>query len=236
MGTVRAADARSEAPPMPMPPAQPHAPTGEEDPRVTRSRALILAAALEHFQADGYVGTSVDAIAATAGVSKRTVYNIYEGKEALFRAVLQEAIDTAESFARTSGELATRVQDSQDLGADLQELAVRQATAVLGGRVVPLRRLLIGEAERFPDLADEYYQRAPGRVMGALAELFARVAAHGLLEVEDPQVAAEHFSFLVMGAHLDRALFRTSADVPSVDDVTQRARAGARAFLRAYAP
>lgn len=207
-----------------------------EDPRITRSREIILAAALEHFLADGYVGTSVDAIAETAGVSKRTVYNIYDGKEALFRAVLQEAIDTAEAFARTSGDMAAQVGDSDDLAEDLRELAMRQATAVLGGGIVRLRRLLIGEAERFPELASEYYARAPGRVMGALAELFAAFDAHGLLEVDDAQVAAEHFSFLVMGALLDRAHFMSAADGPAHDDVTARARAGAGAFLRAYQP
>lgn len=207
-----------------------------EDPRITRSRVIILAAALEHFLADGYVGTSVDAIAETAGVSKRTVYNIYDGKEALFRAVLQEAIDTAEGFARASGDLATRVKDSEDLVEDLRDLAERQATAILGGGIVRLRRLLIGEAERFPELASEYYARAPGRVMGALADLFATFADRGLLEVDDPHVAAEHFSFLVMGALLDRALFTSAADAPAREHVTARARTGADAFLRAYRP
>lgn len=207
-----------------------------EDPRIARSRVIILAAALEHFLSDGYVGTSVDAIAETAGVSKRTVYNIYDDKEALFRAVLQDAIDTAEGFAQASEDVATHVKDSEDLAQDLRDLAERQATAIIGGGIVRLRRLLIGEAERFPELASEYYARAPGRVIGALADLFATFAARGLLEVDDPQVAAEHFSFLVMGALLDRALFTSTADAPAHDHVTGRARAGADAFLRAYRP
>lgn len=221
---------------MPRPGIPTSASARTEDPRITRSRAIILAAALENFLADGYVGTSVDAIAETAGVSKRTVYNIYDGKEALFRAVLQDAIDTAEAFAQASGDLATQVKDSEDLVKDLRDLAERQATAILGGGIVRLRRLLIGEAERFPDLASEYYDRAPGRVMGALADLFATFAARGLLQVDDPQAAAEHFSFLAMGALLDRALFTLAADAPQRDHVTARARAGADAFLRAYRP
>lgn len=178
----------------------------------------------------------MDAIAETAGVSKRTVYNIHGGKEALFRAVLQEAIDTAEDFARASGEVAAQVGDTADLDDDLRDLAVRQATAVLGGGIVRLRRLLIGEAERFPEPASEYYARAPGRVMGALSELFATFADHGLLEVDDAEVAAEHFSFLVLGALLDRAHFMPTANAPAPDDVTARALAGADVFLRAYQP
>lgn len=221
---------------MPGPGTPTSTPARIEDPRITRSRGIILAAALDHFLADGYVGASVDAIAETAGVSKRTVYNIYDGKEALFRAVLQEAIDTAEAFARASGDMAAQVADTTDLAEDVRDLAVRQATAVLGGGIVRLRRLLIGEAERFPELASEYYARAPGRVLGALAELFAAFDAHGLLELDDAQVAAEHFSFLVMGALLDQAHFMSADDRPAPDDVTARARAGADAFLRAYQP
>jgi TetR/AcrR family transcriptional regulator, mexJK operon transcriptional repressor len=201
-----------------------------EDPRVTRSRAVILAAASEHFVAHGYVGANVDLIAEEAGVSKRTVYNVFGSKEQLFRAVLGEAIDIAERFSRQmSDELAVGV----DLAADLRSIGVRLARAVLGGRIVALRRLLIAESRRFPEIAREYYERAPGLVMTTLATRLAALAEKGRLRVADPMMAAEHFAFLVVGASLDRALLGLGADRPP-DELEAVALAGVAAFLRAY--
>jgi TetR/AcrR family transcriptional regulator, mexJK operon transcriptional repressor len=201
-----------------------------EDPRVVRSRVVILAAASEHFVAHGYVGANVDLIAEEAGVSKRTVYNVFGGKEQLFRAVLGEAIDIAERFSRQmSDELAVGV----DLAADLRAIGVRLARAVLGGRIVALRRLLIAESRRFPEIAREYYERAPGLVMTTLATRLAVLAEEGRLHVADPMMAAEHFAFLVMGAPLDRALLGLGTDRPP-DELDAVALAGVAAFLRAY--
>ena len=70
-----------------------------EDPRITRSRALIMSAAARVFLLRGYPGTSVDDIAVEAGVSKRTVYNVFDDKEQLFRAIIGDAIATAERFS-----------------------------------------------------------------------------------------------------------------------------------------
>lgn len=205
-----------------------------EDPRIGRSRAIILPVAREHFFAHGYLGTNIDVVALDAGVSKRTVYNIFGGKEQLFRAVLSEAIDTADSFSR---DLADAVGGGGDVAQDLRDVAVRLARAVLLGPIVPLRRLLIGEAERFPEIARDYYDRAPGRVVDALAARFAALAERGLLRVPHARRAAEHFAFLVMGAPLDRALF-TPGPTPllGVAEVDERALAGAEVFLRAYRP
>lgn len=198
-----------------------------EDPRITRSRAVILAAATKHFIAHGYVGANVDLIATESGVSKRTVYNLYEGKEQLFRAVLGEAIDSAERFSR---DLATSLVVGRNLAGDLSRIGVTLSSVVLGGRIVPLRRLLIGEVARFPDIARDYYARAPGLVIDTLTDLLAALAEDGRLRLDDPAIAAEHFAFLVMGAPLDRALFGAAPRA----DPTQQARAGVSTFLRAY--
>lgn len=203
-----------------------------EDPRITRSRALIMAAAAQVFLEQGYPGTSVDDIAAAAGVSKRTVYNVFVDKEQLFRAIIGEAIATAERF---SAELAATTAGATDAADALTTLARELAASVLGGRVVPLRRLLIGEARRFPEFAVEYYERAPGRVMAAVAVALRSFADRGLLRVDDAELAAEHFAFLAIGASLDRALFESGTDAAGADAAVERAEHGAAAFLRAYA-
>jgi TetR/AcrR family transcriptional repressor of mexJK operon len=201
------------------------------DPRIARSREVIVAAATRQFQRDGYVGASVDDIAAEARVSKRTVYNIFGSKEQLFRETLSEAIAIAEEFATKA---ASVLAQTQDVEADLRAIARTFARAVLGGPVVGLRRLVIGEAERFPEIAQEYYERAAGRVLDTLADAMRRFGDSGLLDVEDPRLASEHFAFLVMGPALDRALFRGTDEPPSTDEIDARARSGVEVFLRAY--
>lgn len=205
--------------------------SGYEDPRITRSRAIIMAAATDAFLANGYPATSVDDVAGSAGVSKRTVYNVFGDKEQLFRAILSEAIETAESF---SNKLVT-VIDTTDAEAELRQLAHDLAQVVLGGRVIPLRRLLIAEVRRFPELAAEYYDRAPGRVMDSVAEVLRRFDERGLLRIDDANRAAEHFAFLTIGASLDRSMFDIDAGTGAGTLGDERAESGVQAFLRAYA-
>ncbi|WP_164863632.1 TetR/AcrR family transcriptional regulator [Agromyces sp. LHK192] len=205
---------------------------------MTRSRALITAAATRRFLEDGYPATSVDDVAAEAGVSKRTVYNVFDDKEQLFRAIILQAIDTAERFSTT---LAASIATAADVDVALRELARLLAESVLGGLVVPLRRLLIAEAVRFPDLAAEYRERAPERVMAGIAEALEAFRQRGALEFDDAALAAEHFAFLAIGASLDRALFVAApATGPGggpveVAAAVDRAELGAAAFLQAYA-
>jgi TetR/AcrR family transcriptional regulator, mexJK operon transcriptional repressor len=203
------------------------------DPRVVRSRAAIVEAAAEVFLERGYVATRVGDVASRAGVARRTIHNLYETKEQLFHAALTEALDTAERF---SLEVADPLGGGDDVEDWLRDTGLRLARAVLGGRIVPLRRLLIAEAARFPELARDYYERAPGRVMTALAGALRRFDERGALRVEDPPMAAEHFAFLVIGASLDRALFDADGTRLSPEAVESRATAGVDAFLRAYRP
>lgn len=204
--------------------------TQVRDPRVERSRAAIVTAAMEHFLRKGYVGANVDEIAAEARVSKRTIYNLFGGKEQLFREILADALATAEEFSR---DVSSALGTTDDVETELRDIGTKLAEAVLAAPIVRLRRLLIGEAERFPELATDYYERAPGRVMATLAAGLRRCHERGVLHVENPELAAEHFAFLVMGAHLDRALFHATTPPPA-EDIEKRAQAGVDAFLRAY--
>lgn len=199
------------------------------DPRARRSRERIVEAATTAFLERGYLDTNLQDVAARAGVVKRTVFNLYGTKEELFREVVAQAIATAERFA---GEVVGHLGDG-DPATELPPVAVRLARTVLGGRIVPLRRLVIGEVARFPELARNYYARAPDRVMGALTRAFERYADRGVLHIDDAQIAGEQFAFLVMGAPLDRALFDAAGDLADVE-VERRARAGVDVFLRAH--
>ncbi|WP_208856892.1 TetR/AcrR family transcriptional regulator [Rathayibacter oskolensis] len=190
---------------------------------------MILDAALAHFLARGYPAATVDGIAAEAGLAKRTVYNLFPGKEDLFRAVVQRATATAETFVAVHVDPGIGAGDVED---EIHELALAHARAVLAPRVLATRRLLIGETHRFPELAVDYFDRVPTAVMHAIAKRLERYDSLGLLRVADSERAAEHFAYLVLGATLDRALFDAAG--PSSATIDSTARAGAEAFLRAY--
>jgi TetR/AcrR family transcriptional regulator, mexJK operon transcriptional repressor len=173
----------------------------------------------------------MDDIAATAGVSKRTVYNNFTDKEALFREVVMAATGIAEDFA---ADAAAALADPDELPTALFALARRLAVTATNPRVVRLRRLLIGEADRFPDLAAEYHRLAPGRVISTLAAALESLALRGRLPVSDPRRAAEHFAFLVLGAALDRAMFDGRHTAPDTDTLARAADDGVRTFIAAY--
>jgi TetR/AcrR family transcriptional regulator, mexJK operon transcriptional repressor len=206
---------------------------GAEDPRIARSRAAIREAATACFLEHGYDGTSLDDVATRAQVVKRTIYNVFGDKETLFREVLRESLDNAERF---STQVVAGLGDGDDAEDDLRRLGQLHAKAVLGGRIVALRRLLIRESGRFPDLARDYYDRAPRRVMATIAGALERYDARGLLRIADPVRAAEQFAFLVLGASLDEALFDAGGRPTSDEVVEARARAGVETFLRAHRP
>lgn len=130
------------------------------DPRVIRSRAAVIEAATTLFLRLGYGATTMDDVAKAAGVSKRTIYNNFTDKEALFREVVLAATGIAEEF---SNDATAALASPDNLPATLIAVARRLARAATSLEVIRLRRLLIGEAYRFPDLAAEYYRLAPDR-------------------------------------------------------------------------
>lgn len=202
------------------------------DRRIERSRAAITAAAIDLFTAHGFAGTNIDDVADRAGVSKKTIYNVFGGKEQLFRDIVEQAIQTAEGYSADTAAALTRVPEVEP---NLRDAVVQLAQAVLAGQVIPIRRLLIAEVERFPELAQRYYSRAPGLVMRTLATTLARLAALGKLDVADADVAAEQLAFLVLGPGMDRALFRASGSrVDTTTEIEARANIAFDAFLAIY--
>jgi TetR/AcrR family transcriptional repressor of mexJK operon len=207
------------------------APVPPAEDRSTRKRRVVLEAATALFLRHGYLGTSMDQIAAYAGVSKPTVYKFFADKEHLFGEIVLGTLDrAAEPFQAELAGLA----ETADLDGELRRLARRYLATVMQPPVLQLRRLVIGASHQLPGLAEEYYERAPERTMRALAGTFARLADRGLLAITDPSAAAAQFAFLVLGRALDKSLF--CGDEPfSGAELTAQADSGAAAFLAAYA-
>jgi len=196
------------------------------------SGGAIREAAARLFLDKGYQATSMDDIAAAARISKQTIYTHFSSKEHLFADLVLGNADRVEAFI---GSLVAPFPEAGDLEAGLRRVAREYARFVIRPEVLHLRRLVIGEAGRFPDLARTYYERVPERVYSALAALLRELADAGRLQIDDPLLAAHHFGWLVLGRPLDRGMFLPAAEVTRGVDLDELADAAVRVFLAAYA-
>jgi TetR/AcrR family transcriptional regulator, regulator of autoinduction and epiphytic fitness len=188
-------------------------------------RTAIVIAATAAFLAHGYEAASMDAIAADACVSKRTVYNHFPSKRELFRAVTQRLYaGLIEADARP---------DSAD---EPPEIALpRLARAILRHlrqpEVCGLLRLVIAEGRRIPELAAEFQSVGKGPAVGVVERYFAAEQSRGRLVAADPLLAAQQF----LGAVKESLYWPALIGVPTRADEDEVIAAATRMILRVYA-
>jgi TetR/AcrR family transcriptional repressor of mexJK operon len=199
--------------------------------RSARKREAILEAATELFLTREYAGTSMEDVAAAASVSKQTVYKHFSDKQTLFREV---ALGTVAHVGSDFQAEVAAAAEATDVRAALRGLARSYVNALVKPELLRRRQLVLREAGRFPDVARKYHDSGPRRTIGALAVAFARLADRGELVIENPQVAATQFAFLVIGEPLDTAMFRGAGRSRSRRDLHALAAAGVEVFLAAY--
>jgi TetR/AcrR family transcriptional repressor of mexJK operon len=198
--------------------------------RSDRKRLAIVDAATRLFLSQGYQGTSMGEIAAAAEVSKQTVYKQFQDKEQLFTGIVTGITERAQDIVQA---IDASFDQVEDLEHDLIGIARSYAKGVLSPHVIQLRRLVISEADNFPDLATAYFARAPQQGLDAVARGLASLAERALLGIDDAEMAAVHFAYLVLGPLIDQALFHPTS--PAGDEQIERFTvSGVRAFLAAY--
>ncbi|MCT7374949.1 TetR/AcrR family transcriptional regulator [Chelativorans salis] len=199
--------------------------------RLRKTRNTILSAATELFLKHGFLGTNMDEIAKRANVSKQTVYAHFGTKETLFLEIIEGMTGSAADALRQ------RVSDPVDdrpIEAFLMDFAEQQLAIVMTPRLLQLRRLVIAEAERFPELGKALYARGPQRSIDRLAEAFAHYNRNGWIKADDPQAAASFFNWLVMGEPVNRAMFLGDEAIPPAAALRRHAEESVRIFLAAY--
>jgi len=155
-----------------------------------KRRRQIIIAATEAFFANGYGSTTMTSIASKVGGSKTTLWSYFPSKEALFAAVIDDIIETR-------GEaLSVDLPDDEELRPFLARFGAVLMATLLSEPILNLHRLVIGEARRFPHLAELFYERGPRRGKARLADYFARAMHQGRLRQGDPAVAAQQFAAL----------------------------------------
>jgi TetR/AcrR family transcriptional repressor of mexJK operon len=199
--------------------------------RSARKHRAILDAATTVFLRNGYMGASMDEVAALARVSKQTVYKHFADKERLFAEIL---LGTTEPVDEGLQEATAALADSGDVARDLGRLARQLLTALTRPEVVQRRRGFIGEAGRFPQLGRAWYERGFERGVATVAAGLERLAGRGLLRVQDPMLAASHFSGLVLWTPMNRVMFCGDDPPLSTAEIDRFADAAVAAFLTAY--
>ena len=199
--------------------------------RSARKRRAILDAATEVFLEEGFAGASMDAIARAAGVSKPTVYNHFADKQELFEHIVNDLVAV---ITQPFYEQIVNLSDDGDLAKRLRELGGLLLKGVMQPTNLRLRRLVIGEASRFPDLGRAYERQGPGRALAAWTTAFKRLADEGLLRLQDPALAAAHFQALVLTTPLNHAMLTGDDRPPEATQLKRHTDSAVNVFLAAY--
>jgi TetR/AcrR family transcriptional regulator, mexJK operon transcriptional repressor len=191
-------------------------------------RRAILDAAVAVFCREGFTRTSVDAIAAVAGVGKQTVYGHFGDKERLFLAAVDDARN---AFPAVRDGLVT---DSGDPRADLTDAGEAILDVVLSPTVSALHRLTIAELPHHPELQRIWREGAEPTLDNGIAAYLRDCAAAGTLELTDPLRAARQFSHLLISEARVATAYGTQ---PLASALRRSIAAGcADLIVRAYRP
>jgi TetR/AcrR family transcriptional regulator, mexJK operon transcriptional repressor len=207
--------------------------TGMETGRSARRRQMILEAATEVFVRNGYLGATTDQVAAAASVSKQTVYKQFGDKQHLFAEVI--GVTTAGVVDRLAAVVASTLGDAWDVRAALRDLAGGFLRGLLQPDVLRLRRLVIAEADRFPEIGRAWFEQGFDRALVILGEALQALADRGLLhDLGDPTLAAYQFAGLVMYQPMNQLMFAGTGELPPGDTLDRVADSAVEVFLARY--
>ena len=194
-----------------------------------RKKEAILDGAVAEFLQGGYSGTSIDQIVAKTGISKPTVYAHFDGKEALFAAILRRIVE------RTLVPTHEIPIEHGKVRKALLSFAKDYAEVAFSDEMLALHRLIAGECQRLPDCGAVYFGSGYIVAREGLARVLAGYDQLGDLSIHDPNEAAVHFWGLVLGPAHNYQLFHPARPM-SRSEVVRSLTAGLDVFLRAYAP
>lgn len=170
--------------------------TAEAPPRRRLTEAdrlrLLREAAETVFLRDGYAAARMDDVAHQACMSKRTLYQLYPSKAALFEAVMQDCLGPLH--------LDPALDTEPDLARALQGMLVCLTRHLFEPRQVAIFRLIIAEVKRSPELADAFHRAGPGRGAGAIEIRLAAEMAAGRLRLSDANQGARMLFGLALSA------------------------------------
>ena len=164
--------------------------------------AAIVEAARVVFLSHGFDVASMDQIAAEAGVSKRTVYLHFKSKQNLFSSVMMAMCAAKRPEALGGADLQTSTVLSPDRPVEeaLMELGERFLTMIFEPEAMALLRILIGQANQFPEIGQEFFDQGPREMDEMLTQYLREAQKRGVLKLHgDPALAAGGFLTSLLG-------------------------------------
>ena len=205
------------------------APNGPGRPKDLAKRQAILDAAKTLFLTKGYANTSMDAVAAQAGVSKLTVYSHFNDKETLFSAAV---------VAKCEEQLPSLFFELPE-GVAVQTVLLNIARGfhqlINSDESVNLHRLIMALGSQDPKLSLIFFEAGPQRMLHGMERLLARINESGVLSIDIPRNAAEHFFCLLKGAANFRLLYGCGEPLTG-DAAESHVQEVVGLFMRAYRP
>lgn len=202
---------------------------GPGRPKDLEKRAAILEAAKHLFVKHGFENTSMDAIAAKAGVSKLTVYSHYRDKETLFAEAVRSKCET----------LMPEELFRADLRGPLRKQLLAIARAffhlITSEDAIAIHRTIVANATTAPKLANLFWQAGPVKVQEGLESFLRAEVTAGKLDIADLHRAAAQFFCLLKGEFHARLEFGCG-EPPTAREIDEHLGATVDFFLRAYLP
>ena len=178
-----------------------------------RKRQAIVDAAIAEFRASGFEATSMDKIAATAGVSKRTVYNHFPSKDELFVQILHQLWESS------AAQMAIPYRPGEPLRPQLMELLGQKMEMLQDSYFLDLARVAIAEAIHSPARAQDMVARLGDKEEAVTVWLRSAQADGKLLKAGDPCFA----SHLLQGQLKTFAFWpQVTLGQPPLDRATQQ--------------
>ncbi len=192
-------------------------------------RQIILDAANQLFQLQGFDKTTILDIAREAGSSKATIYELFESKERLFVECISTA---AELYIKNS--LAAFSAPSSAAGMTLRDFSQGFLNIACSAQSVAMQRLIISEASR-SEVGTLFFAKV-NRLLGYVADFLAALMATGFLRPDDPNLAAKHLRALLEAELIEPLLLHVKEGAPDEKDVIRAVGRAVAVFIRAYAP
>ena len=191
-------------------------------------RLGIVEVAREVFMAEGFADASMSAIAARVGGSKGTLYNYFPSKEGLFAAVIQDACDRKQATLFDSLNV-----EGETVEAVLSTVGRRYAAIVLSDDMVELNRMVIAEAQRFPELGRILFEAGPKRGRARMTAYVEAEMAAGRLRPDDAGRMVDQFCEMCLRG-LHRLRLMKAVGPLGEAEIAANVDAAVRVILSAY--
>jgi len=188
-------------------------------------RAAIVEAASERFFHEGFAATSIEQVAADAGVSKVTIYNHFGDKRALFGAAVERECEKMRGYFSLDEMPAGSIEDR------LSIIATAMFEFLSRPEMIQFDRRIAAETEHEPAVGQAFLAAGPWRMKSAFSAWLAHESGKGELKIDDPDLAAEQFVSMAKGMG---DLERRFGSKPSESEDARRVAGAVKVFLAAY--